>query len=103
MIFRIWRRILEGSHEVDGDFYCRQYPDVADSPIGPYYHYARHGKAEGRSPNERVWNVRVYGFWKGRFRPLTKSDPVSMVEKVDFDTPSGLKRTSIELVRETLP
>jgi hypothetical protein len=103
MIFRIWRRILEGSHEVDGDFYCRQYPDVADSRLGPYYHYSHHGKAEGRSPNERVWNVRVYGFWKGRFRPLTKSDPAPAPPQVDFDRLSGPKRSSVELARESLP
>jgi hypothetical protein len=103
MFHKIWRRILEGPREVDGDFYCRQYPDVAGSYLGPYYHYAHHGRYEGRAPNERIWNVRVYGFWKGRWRPLTKSGPMPVVEKFDWDSMAGPKRTCIELVRESLP
>lgn len=71
MIGLLWRWIREGTHQVDSDFYLREYPDVARSPISPDHHYVRHGALEGRVPNERVKVVRLYGFWRGRWKPLT--------------------------------
>lgn len=44
-------RALLGSGLFDGDFYLRQYSDVADSGANPLVHYLSKGVAEGRKPN----------------------------------------------------
>jgi hypothetical protein len=44
-------RFLRTDPLFDGDWYLRQYPDVARSRLPLYWHYWRHGAAEGRDPN----------------------------------------------------
>ncbi len=52
------RRLLRGKKMnplFDGDWYLRQYRDVAMSELDPYEHYLRHGTAEGRNPHPLVY------------------------------------------------
>jgi glycosyltransferase involved in cell wall biosynthesis/protein-L-isoaspartate O-methyltransferase len=47
----------------DASWYLDQYPDVAGSRLGAYWHYWRHGIGEGRDPNayfDTDWYLRRY-------------------------------------------
>ena len=41
----------------DRAWYLRTYPDVATTGMGPLRHYLRHGRTDGRAPNERMWRL----------------------------------------------
>lgn len=44
-------REIAASGLFDGDWYLREYPDVAAAGMDPLLHYVRHGEKEGRLPN----------------------------------------------------
>ena len=50
---RSWLRLP--GEPFDAAWYLRTYPDVAASGRSPLVHYLRHGRADGRHPNERAW------------------------------------------------
>ena len=56
------------------DWYCSTYPDVAQSPLEPLEHFARHGRHEYRSPGplfDALWYVHRYpDIVKSRVDPL---------------------------------
>lgn len=45
------KKIIERSGLFDGDWYLREYPDVAESGQDPVLHYLVFGAKEGRQPN----------------------------------------------------
>ncbi|MGF6425633.1 glycosyltransferase involved in cell wall biosynthesis [Bradyrhizobium elkanii] len=47
-LFHGWRQGRAPGPNFDGDWYLRNYPDVAASGINPLVHYVRFGQAEGR-------------------------------------------------------
>ncbi len=59
---RLWSRVLlrqkveklKGAEIVDGEWYLRRYPDVADAGVDPFVHYLVHGAREGREPKPLV-------------------------------------------------
>ena len=50
---KLQRIVLRVRYPVfDREFYVRAYPDVAGAPVDPLVHYHRHGRLEGRRPND---------------------------------------------------
>lgn len=47
----------------DSDWYCQQYPDIAEAGVDPYRHYINHGIKEGRLPcplQALEWDVALW-------------------------------------------
>ena len=47
----------------DSEWYCQQYPDIAEAGVDPYRHYINHGIKEGRLPCQLQaleWDVALW-------------------------------------------
>lgn len=66
---------------VDQDWYLKTYPDVAQSGLDPIYHYAYHGKYEGRLPSNLPAIALERDVWENAFEPQAIIDQLSVFTK----------------------
>ncbi len=58
--------VVEATPEwFDGEWYLRQYPDVADAGVDPWVHYSRFGREEKRLPASNRALVMGHALWRG--------------------------------------